>query len=325
MPQPGIPCLSATCWRPCHFPDGAHTRDRRLLFPLANVTEYVLPLDQLHKVARQLLATTDPAEIEEKLGLVLRFAHVINVEWKFDAPLWRGRRCSSSAGYSSILEVGAPPAHLCGPGRLNEPGKPVLYVSTTQHSVFEELGLGDGEYVHLVGYSMQGNAIRTALLGEYTQVHRWGEASLGSNLGRELKRILRELDYEVAKSFLYSDAFLSSLVRDRRAADSEYLRSRVLSRLLFSKLSELNAITYPGIALDGAMNLAIQPSAASRLLTVGATCVVMVKRRYDYGIYDFEVVRWGSGHAADGLINWADRVPTLKRNRKSSLPSERDL
>jgi hypothetical protein len=283
------------------------------------MAQYVLPLGQLHALAREIRASSDATEIEEKLKLVLRFAHVINVDWKFDAPLWRGRRCPSSDGYASIAEVGCPPPESCGAGRLNEPGKPVLYVSKLQHSVFEELGLAEGEFVHLVGYSMQGTAVRTALLGEYTQVHRWGEASMGVDLGRELKRILRELDHEVGKSFLYSDAFLSAVVRDREAKTSSYIRSRVMARLLFAALPDVKAITYPGVALDNAMNLAIQPLAADSLLKIAATCVVMIEKKYDYGIYDFKVVKWGLGHRADGLINWAHEVPTLKQRPWGTL------
>jgi len=55
---------------------------------------------------------------------------------------------------------------------------------------------------------------------------------------------------------------------------------------------------------SGSMNLAIKPTAADSKLSIDATFVIHIKRKYDFGIFDFEIVRKAAGHHDDGTINW---------------------
>ena len=119
--------------------------------------------------------------------------------------------------------------------------------------------------------------------------------------------LIKSADPEIAKSLIFADALLSSILTDPTAAKSVYLRSRTLARLLFTKIPELDAITYPGVALTGAFNMAFKVEAARRLLKPNGSCVVRVDSKYDFGLFDVTLVRKASGNNnADGSFLWMD-------------------
>lgn len=266
----------------------------------------VLQLDYLQNISREIFDSSNPDVIEKKLSYVLDFYTLINYEFTYDQALWRGVRCETANGFSNINRVGYPPPSYAKAGRLNETGSPVLYVSINQFSVLEEIGAKEGDFVHVVAYKFnKGCRLRCGLVGEVTQVHRWGTALSSDSLGKELNRIMNEMSFDVGRSYVFTDSFLSSIFRDKFASNAEYVKSRILAKLLFDKLSGLEAIIYPSVAHEGAMNFAIKPDSADRKLSIGATFVVHVKRKYDYGIYDFEIIRRAEGQGVDGTIVWA--------------------
>ncbi len=265
----------------------------------------VLPLDRLQTISRAVNDATDATEIEKNLSLVLSFHSLVNYQFRYDRALWRGVICESSCGYANIRRVGYPPPEVATNGRLNEAGNPLLYTSLNQFTVLEEIGAKPGDFVHLIAYAFRPKEmLRCGIVGEIAQVHRWGRSLSSEHLSKELTRILNGLEFEAGKSFVFTDAFLASLLRDRDASASDYLRSRILARLLFMKLEGLDAMIYPSVAHEGAMNLAITPRAADMKLKIGATLVVRVNQKYDYGLFDFEVVRSAKGQHADGTIDW---------------------
>lgn len=269
------------------------------------MSNHVLPLEQLQVISRKVHASSDPAEIESELSLALRFYGLINYPFRYDRALWRGVLCDSANGHANIGRVGYPPPEHSRNGRLNEAGSPLLYTSVNPFTVLEEVGAKAGDYVHMVPYDFKPNErLRTGIVGEITQVHRWGRSLSSEHLSEELNRILNGMEFEAGKSFVFTDALLTSILRDRNASANDYLRSRILARLLFAKLDGLEAMVYPSVAHEGAMNLAITPHAADTRLKIGPTFVVHVRQKYDYGLYDFEVVRKAKGQHGDGTIDW---------------------
>jgi hypothetical protein len=269
------------------------------------MSDKVLPIDELQSLSDAIRCASDAASIEALLQQVLEFYGVINFQFSYDKALWRGVLCDSERGHSSVHRVTEPPPRLTRNNRLNEKGRPVLYASGSQFAVLEEIGAKAGDFVHVVALPFQPDAkLKCCVVGEITQVNRWGRALLSEEVGSELNRILRGMNFDVGRSFVFTDSLLASLLRDPRAAESEYLRSRILARLLFAKIQNLEAIIYPSVAHEGAMNFAIQPSAARSKLHIGASFVTRIRRRYDFGIYDFEIVRKAKGHQPNGEIVW---------------------
>lgn len=122
---------------------------------------------------------------------------------------------------------------------------------------------------------------------------------------------------------MFTDAFLSSILRDRDASKTNYIHSRTLAKLIFEKNPEIDAIIYPSIALESAMNLAIKPESADRLLGIFGTSVMLIKEKYDYGIFDFEVLRNAKGYEKNGDIRWDKKFEPISSPRKVS-PEEQN-
>jgi len=239
------------------------------------------------------------------LRIVMEHYGIINYKLGYDRPIWRARSCASSGGFKNIKELYYPPRELTKAGRLNEHGAPMLYLSMNLPTTLEEIDASERDYVHIIGFKIVGESkLLCGILGEITHVHRSGRALTSEDLGNHLNRILDEIDYEAGKSFVFTDAFLSSILRDRNASKRNYVHSRTLAKLIFEKHPGFDAILYPSVALEGAMNLAIRPDSVDRLLEISGTSIIRIRKKYDYGIFDFELLRNAKSYEKNGDIIW---------------------
>ncbi len=265
----------------------------------------VLPIDYLQNLSRSILGSTIASEIEKGLRIVIEYYGIINFNLGNTLPFWRGRICASSDGFKNIKELSYPPRELTKAGRLNDLHAPLLYLSMNNLASLEEINASKGNYVNSIAYKIIGeNKLRCGILGEITHVARSGRALISEELGTHLNRILNETEYEAGKSFVFTDAFLSSILRDRNASKTNYIHSRTLAKLVFEKHPGFDAIVYPSIALESAMNLAIKPESADRFLEILGISVMRVRKKYDYGIFDFELLRNAKGYEKNGDIRW---------------------
>ena len=265
----------------------------------------VLELAALDRIAGQIRSTTDPALLRERLNLLLEYYGLINFEMKYSRCYWRARICNLNQPFHHVSEMGHPPAEVTSAGRLNSAGKPILYLTPNQLSALAEVGAEEGSCVQLLAYDFrQDKKLCCGVLGEIERVSRWGTAFCEGGLGGKLNRILNSMDYEVGSSFVYPDTFLASLMRDKLAGGNEYLHSRTLAELLFEKNKQVQALLYSGIAVDGAMNVAVLPSAAEEVLEPKASCLVRVKQTFRFGFCRFEVLRYAPSISSDGQFEW---------------------
>lgn len=180
---------------------------------------------------------------------------------------------------------------------MNNPLEPVLYVSLSNVSALAEVKAEEGDHVHLIGYRIRNSEkIRCGIVGEIFNVHRSGTAKFSEQLGKRLNNVLNAMPSEKAKSFVFLDAFLSSILRDGAASVNDYLYSRTVTQLLFEKIPAVQAIWYSGVAQENAINLAIKPEVADKLFEVVGTTVVRINKIYDFGVYDFSIVRNAKGY-----------------------------
>ncbi|WNO61609.1 hypothetical protein [Rheinheimera sp. MMS21-TC3] len=268
----------------------------------------VLELRYLDELCEGILKCIEPDSVEIMLRHLLDFYGVLNYEMSYDRSYWRARKCCiGRIGYDNTNELGAPPAEITKAGRMNEPKQPMLYLSTNQFSVLEEIGSKAGDIVHIIAYRQKiESKLRCAIVGEITNVHRWGRAQSSDHLGNHLNRIMNEMNFDIGRSYVYTDSFLSSLLRDKAASKSDYLYSRKLSKLIFEKHPSIDSIVYPGVALEGSMNFAVKPNVVSKKFDIGSNFVVRVNKRYKYGIFDFEIIKRAKGQYLDGTIVWQD-------------------
>lgn len=267
----------------------------------------VLNINYLHELCEQIKTETDSGEIYDKFSFLLGFYDVVNYNFSYSGIIWRGRICDSELGYENIKEVGFPPKELTPVNRLNEQFDPLLYSSINQYAILDEIGADEGSYVHMVGYStIQEKPLRLGFVGEMAHTHRWGNARLSDSLGEQLRKIMGDMSLDVGLSAVYTDAFISSILQDPKASDNNYLHSRILASLLFKKQNDLDGLVYPSIALEHSMNFAIKPNAVEQKLKMSGTCVIKVKRKFNYGIYDVEIVRSVNRVDSSGNIIWKE-------------------
>jgi hypothetical protein len=84
-----------------------------------------------------------------------------------------------------------------------------------------------------------------------------------------------------------------------------------LAKLIFEKHPGFDAIVYPSVMLEGAMNLAIKPESADRLLEIFGISVMRIRKKYDYGIFDFELLRNAKGYEKNCDIRWDDKFEPI--------------
>jgi hypothetical protein len=264
----------------------------------------VIEINYLQDCCRKTLASSDAALVEAQLRWLLENYSLINYKLGYERPIWRGIKCNSPSGFQYLHELSYPPIEFTKAGRLNNQGNPVLYGAFNNFGALEEIGAKEGDYIHLVGYRIKKTKkLRCCVVGEVLNVHRSGQAWASVELGQQLNNILNKMSPAAGRSFVYIDAFFSSILRDKKAASNNYLHSRILGTLLLEKLPGLDAILYPSVALESSMNIAVIPDAVDSIFEVFGTTVVRVERKYDYGIFDFSIVRNAKGFGGE-LIDW---------------------
>lgn len=142
------------------------------------------------------------------------------------------------------------------------------------------------------------------MIGEITHVHRWGSGLTSEMVGQLLNKQLNQMPHDFGKSFVFTDAFLSSILKDRSAQQTQYLHSRTLASLIFERNPGVDAIAYSGVASEASRNYAIKPIAAERTLQISASFVIKIIKKYKFGMYDFDVLRNAQGVEPDGHIIW---------------------
>lgn len=229
----------------------------------------------------------------------------INFEFEYDAPLWRSRKADNSDGYSHHRDLHLPPPPIASANRLNDSGNPVLYLSLNQFSTFAEVRAKPGGHIHIAAYVIKSSQkIRCAVVGEVYNVYRSARATTCDMLTTEINRLLSNSGYREARSLVYMDAFVADLLSNPNAAQEGYEASRSVARRIFWQNPDVDAIWYPGIALQNGVNFAVKPESADRILEMKFAHVVRVDRVFEYGIYDFTVVRQSGGIEADGTFKW---------------------
>lgn len=264
-----------------------------------------LHLGFLDELSSLILKSTDPIFIREKLNLILDHYQIINYEFNYNHAFWRARKCSDKYGFRNISELGPPPKELTSAGRLNEVNDPILYTSINQYSTLVEINAEEGDHIHIVAYEqLTERPICCGIIGEITHLNRWGSSLTSEAVGNLLNSFMTGMPNEFGKSFVFTDSFLSSLLKDKNAKTTNYVHSRILANLIFCRNPNLDAIAYSGVALDSSRNYAIKPSSAEHSLQMQASFVLKIIKKYKFGMYDFQILRDAKGQEHDGRFIW---------------------
>jgi len=122
-------------------------------------------------------------------------------------------------------------------------------------------------------------------------------------VSRTLKELADQND-GCLKSYIYTDSFLSQILKDKSAKSKNYIHSKSLFELISEKHSHIDGIAYEGIESSGARNLALTPKAAKSCLSINNIFLFRITNSYGFGLYDFQLLKQAERHDSSGLINW---------------------
>ena len=202
---------------------------------------------------------------------------------------WRGRRCKSEQGFSTLSEVIYPCKTSVRAGRLNDDNEPMLYGASRLITVLNELSVQDGNFVHFIGYTIKPrHSVRLGLVGEQYHIYHTGLSPLlGNVLDNSIQRELNRLGVKYLPRVVYVDAFLRTVLSDKQAERKAYAHTRALGKEIFRSLKSIEGFFYPSTMQDVGMNLVVTPSCFDNKFKVVTSSVLKVNKVRKFGMYDF--------------------------------------
>jgi hypothetical protein len=219
---------------------------------------------------------------------------------------WRGRRCSSAEGWPNVLDLAYPPPEIARADRLNDTGDPILYASTRALTVLDELHAEPGDYIHLIGIRIkQGAGVHFMSIGDFFHIFKAGFSRIaGSDWAEGVGRVLNDMGVENARRVIYIDAFLSEVLADPVASQTQYLQTRALRYAVFRKIKAAEGFFYPSVQDRIGMNLAIKPDTFDAKGQIIASQVIQVSHVRQFGLYDYRCCRHAKWFEPDGTFVW---------------------
>ncbi|NRQ42822.1 RES family NAD+ phosphorylase [Rheinheimera sp. YQF-2] len=269
--------------------------------------KWILDLDDIHNRANEIKNSKAENFISDGLEYVLRFYDIINFDFRYERAFLRARHVENGQPYTHTSEIYYPPPHRTKPGRLNEAGFPFLYLSLTLDTALTEIGAQTGDILQISAYRPKDRPIKVGVIGEKYRASRGASGFLPREVTKKLLDIVNELEREDRKkafAYLYPDLFFDEILRDPEAKQSEYLHSRILTKLIFEKQKDLDGIAYHSVASYGNKNIALPACKADELLGLENTVLVKVKKSYSYGLHDVAFLKAPKDIRLNGDIIW---------------------
>lgn len=261
-------------------------------------------LDDCEEVFHQIRESNQSEDLMAKFMRLFGDYEILNFALGPGGIYWRARKCDSANGFAKITDLAAPPAICCAAGRLNEPNQPVLYAATREVTALGEIGAKSGDYVHLVGFRiLKERTLRLGFIGDYFHVYKTGQSKIGgSDPGRALTRVINEMGRDRALVKTYIDAFLSDVISDKRASINNYLHTRALIAVIFSKLPGLDGLFYPSVKDHVGMNVLVKNFACNEGMKIVCSNVVRVEKVREFGFFDYACCHQAVGVDDDGRL-----------------------
>lgn len=261
-------------------------------------------LDACDKLIDDVLASTTEAEFCYRIHPLLRAYEVLSVVFgRGETIFWRARVTNGSR-FEGLSALSYPPAPLAGIGRLNDAGVPAFYATNSIHTALREVEATEGQLVQVAGFRLKPSAsLSLILVGEYANVQQSGYVhTIGTDPGGTIKRLIREYGAH-AHIHIYIDKFLSEMLNDRHARDSNYGRSRALGSMLHTLVSA-DGITFPSVRDPGGINVAVRPPAVDESMQNVACLLVRMGKSRRFGMFDHELHTSAVDIDATGKFVW---------------------
>lgn len=265
-----------------------------------------LSLDACDEIFEEIRGSIDPARLAGLFDRLLAQQPVLGYAFGRGSFFWRGRKCEKDTGWDNVKDTVYPRRDIASIQRLNDRGDPIFYGATRLLTVLNELGVREGDYVHLVALRLnQGVGVHFIAIGEFFHVFKAGFSRLiVGEPCRALSRVLNDFGPQNGQSIIYVDAFLSDLLADSKAYQNDYAHTRALHHAVFRKLGQAEGFFYPSVKDRIGMNLAIKVEAFDAKIQVVSSQVVQITRIRPFGFFDFKRCRHAKTIASDGSFVW---------------------
>mgnify|MGYP000583769907 CR=1 FL=1 len=177
----------------------------------------------------------------------------------------------------------------------------------TIDTALAEIDAKEGDIVQVSTYRPTSRPIRVGAIGEKLRASKGFIGFLPEEASQKLAALGNKMDQmgrKTSLSYLYPDYFFDSLLRDNTAKNKNYIYTRILSRLLFEKNPSIDSIVYHSVASFGSHNIAFPSKKADELLGLENTILIKIKKKYDYGLYDIELLKEPKEILNNGDIVW---------------------
>jgi len=267
----------------------------------------MLDIDKCEKLIEEALASTTREDFQRAVQPLLDEYEILSFGIGRSSTHWRARIIESER-FDLLEQVDYPPAHLVTrPGRLNNVGDPYFYISSTTETAVAEVLPEEGQLVQVAGFRLVSNGIlRLISLGEYQNVYKRGYTAFnGTDPDGTVRKIINQFSLEQREVCLCIDNFLAHVISDKDARATNYLHSRALRDLLFSRVGA-DGITFPSARDVGGVNLAVKPDPSDELYHNVCCIVVRVGKRRRFAPLEMSFVGVAEGLTSDckGFV-WA--------------------
>lgn len=261
-------------------------------------------LDDCEKIFSNTLASKTESEFAFEINPIWDKYEILSLGFGRGSIYWRARLVEDEI-YTNIDELKYPSKEKAKLGRLNEIGKPCFYAATTRETALAEVDAQEDQLIQMAGYRVPlESCLQLALVGEYSNVQKTGYISMtGSDPDRTISKLLNEKSLSEGIRCVYIDRFLSEILADVDAKNDNYLKSRTLAELIYSKV-DADGIAFPSVKDKGGFNIAVKPDSYEKNLHNVACLIVKVKRKRKYGILEYEVVKSAQTIDDNGDFVW---------------------
>jgi hypothetical protein len=240
----------------------------------------MLDLDKCGELIEEALASMTRDDFQRAVSPLLDEYEILSFGIGRSSTHWRARIIETER-FDLLEQIDYPAAHLVTrPGRLNNVGDPYFYVSSTIETAVAEVLPQEGQLVQVAGFRLVPNEIlRLISLGEYQSVYKRGYTAFnGTDPDGTVRKIINQFSLERREVCLCIDNFLAHVISDKEARNTNYLHSRALRDLLFSRV-DADGITFPSARDLGGVNLAVRPDPSDQVYHNVCCIIVRVGKR----------------------------------------------
>lgn len=268
-------------------------------------------IDEIEDYCELILKSSDPIEIESTFKILLNHYRCSSIGLSRGTTFWRARNLEGRAFFKNIKELSYPPKNLTTSGRMNEINEPILYLATRKETALAEIGIKEMEFVQVVGFRIaHEKELAVSIVGMFWNVFKNGGVPLilkdpNQQIFDYLKYLMANCHEEIPLILIYIDKFFATVLSAVDASESDYLHTKILSRLIMDKSNSV-AIAYPSVKDEGAYNLAVQSEISDALFENVSCSVLRIDRKKKYGIFLSEIESIAENIDSLGDFIWMD-------------------